>query len=77
MQNVIINGVTYSGVPHISVPLAAGGGNAIFYDTSEATAQAAHVLSGYTAYGSGGKISGAATMPSISQDSTTKVLTIS
>lgn len=77
MQNVIINGATYNGVPHVNIPLAEGGGNATFYDVSDATAGASQILSGYSAYGASGKVSGQATMPTISQDSTTKVLSIS
>lgn len=76
-KNVIINGASYNSVPYVNIPLAAGGGNATFYETSDATAQAANILSGYSAYGASGKISGSATMPTISQDGTTKVLTIS
>lgn len=77
MKNVVINGNSYNSVPYVQIPLAAGGGNATFYETSDATAQAANILSGFTAYGASGKISGSATMPTISQDGTTKVLTIS
>lgn len=76
-KNVIINGATYNAVPNVSIPLAAGGGNAVFYETSDATAEAANILAGYSAYGPSGKINGQATMPTVSQDSTTKVLTIS
>lgn len=76
-KNVIINGSSYNSVPYVSIPLAAGGGNATFYETSDATAQAANILSGFSAYGASGKINGSATMPTISQDGTTKVLTIS
>ena len=76
-KNVIINGASYNSVPYVNIPLAAGGGNATFYETSDATAQAANILTGYSAYGASGKISGSATMPTISQDGTTKVLTIS
>lgn len=76
-KNVIINGASYNAVPYVNIPLAAGGGNATFYETSDATAAAANILYGYTAYGASGKISGQATMPTISQDGTTKVLTIS
>ena len=77
MKNVIINGATYNGVPYVQIPLAEGGGNAVFYDTSDATADAANVLSGYSAYVNGGKVNGQATVPTVSQDSTTKVLSIS
>lgn len=76
-KNVIINGASYNAVPYIQIPLAGQTGNAVFYETSDATAAAANILSGYSAYGASGKISGSATMPTISQDGTTKVLTIS
>lgn len=76
-KNVIINGSSYNNVPYVNIPLAAGGGNATFYETSDATAQAANILSGYSAYGASGKINGQATVPTISQDGTTHVLTIS
>ena len=76
-KNVLINGVTYNAVPHVAIPLAAGGGNAVFYETSDATADAASILAGYSAYTASGKVNGSATMPTVSQDSTTKVLTIS
>ncbi len=76
-KNVIINGASYNAVPYVQIPLAAGGGNAVFYETSDATAAAANILSGYSAYGVSGKLTGTATVPTISQDGTTKVLTIS
>lgn len=76
-KNVLINGASYNAVPYVSIPLAAGGGNATFYETSDATAGASHILTGYTAYGASGKVSGQATMPTITQDGSTKVLTIS
>ena len=76
-KNVTINGSSYNSVPYIQIPLAGQTGNAVFYETSDATAQAANILSGYTAYGANGKVVGQATAANISQDSTTKVLTIS
>lgn len=76
-KNVIINGNSYNNVPYVQIPLSGQTGNAIFYETSDATATAANILTGYSAYGTSGKINGAATMPTISQDSTTHVLTIS
>lgn len=57
MKNVIINGITYSDVPQVSIPLAQGGGNATFYDTTDATASASDILAGKTAY-AGGTVTG-------------------
>lgn len=56
-QNVIINGVTYSNVPSVKIPKS-GGGNATFYDTSDATALGGNILTGKTAYNSSGSVSG-------------------
>jgi len=77
MATITINGTTYNSVPYIQIPKQ-GGGNASFYDTEDATATSAgHILNGYTAYGASGKIEGSATMPTITQDGTSHVLTIS
>lgn len=128
-KNVVINGVTYSNVPEVDIPIS-GGGTAKFMDTSDANATGAQLRNGATAYVDGSKVvgsmteksaqtytpttsdqtinanqflagaqtikgdtnlvgpnivagkaifnvAGTATLPSISQDSTTKVLTIS
>jgi hypothetical protein len=56
-QNVIINGVTYQNVPEVDIPKA-GGGTAKFYDTVGADVTSADLLTGKTAYGSSGSISG-------------------
>lgn len=56
-QNVIINGVTYSNVPEVDIPKS-GGGNATFYDTSNADATAANILTGKVAYGASGSVTG-------------------
>lgn len=57
-QNVIINGVTYSNVPEVDIPIY-GGGTAEFYDTSDATLDNGNkMLSGATAYANGVKYSG-------------------
>lgn len=57
-QNVVINGVTYSSVPEVNIPLV-GGGTAEFIDTSDATlAGSAEMLSGVTAYSNGTKYTG-------------------
>lgn len=76
-KNVIINGSSYNAVPYVSIPLSGGGGNATFYETSDATAAAANIMSGFSAYGASGKVDGQLTVPTISQNGTTKVLTIS
>ena len=76
MANVKINNVTYSAVPSVSIPLASGTGNATFYDTSEANIAPQYVLNGYKGFGANGLVQGTASMPTISQDSSSKILTI-
>lgn len=56
-QNVVINGVTYQSVPEVDIPKS-GGGTAKFYDTSTADVAAVDVLSGKTAFGASGSVSG-------------------
>ena len=56
-QNVIINGVTYANVPEVDIPKS-GGGTAKFYDTAGANVAAADLLTGKTAYGASGSVSG-------------------
>ena len=56
-QNVIINGVTYQSVPEIDIPKS-GGGTAKFYDTTGATASASDILTGKSAFGASGSVSG-------------------
>lgn len=58
-QNVVINGVTYSDVPQVSIPLSGSSGTADFYDTSDATLDSGDkMLSGNTAYADGVKYTG-------------------
>lgn len=58
-QSVKINGVTYSDVPSVAIPLSPGPGNADFYDTSDATLDSGDkMLSGNTAYADGTKYTG-------------------
>ena len=56
-QNVIINGVTYSDVPEVDIPKS-GGGTSKFYDTAGANVAAGDLLSGKTAFGASGSVSG-------------------
>ena len=56
-QNVVINSVTYQNVPEVDIPKS-GGGTAKFYDTSGADISAEHVLTGKTAVGASGSVSG-------------------
>lgn len=57
MANVIINNVTYNDVPSVRIPNTVGGA-AYFYDTTGATAAAGDILTGKSAYGATGSISG-------------------
>ena len=56
-QNVVINSVTYSNVPEVDIPKS-GGGTAKFYDTSGADFAAGNLLTGKTAFGASGSVSG-------------------
>lgn len=71
-QSKIVSGNIKSGVTILGV----SGATAVV-DTSDADATAAQILSGVTAYVNGSKISGQMTAAVISQNSTTKVLSIS
>lgn len=56
-QNVIINGVTYQSVPEVDIPKS-GGGTAKFFDTASADFAGTDLLTGKTAFGSAGSVSG-------------------
>lgn len=75
-QNVVINNVTYQAVPSVSVPKQ-GGGIAQFFDASSTTANAANTLAGVIGCNASGLFEGQLTTVSVSQDATTKVLSIS
>lgn len=71
-QNKIVSGNIRSGVTILGVA-----GSTAVVDTSDADATAATIYNGSTAYVNGTKIIGTMTAAVISQDSTTKVLSIS
>lgn len=56
-QNVVINGVTYQNVPEVDIPKS-GSGTAKFYDTEGADFASGDLLTGKTAYGASGAVSG-------------------
>lgn len=54
-KNVVIRDVTYNSVPSVTIPLAAGGGEAVFTDTSGSTlTSGSQMLSGVTSYDASG-----------------------
>ena len=53
-KTVQINGIVYSDVPSVEIPLSPGPGNAEFFDTSDTTLDGGNkLLDGYTAYSNG------------------------
>ena len=56
-KTVVINGVTYADTPEVDIPIS-GGGTAKFYETSAADVTSADLLTGKTAYGASGQVSG-------------------
>ena len=56
-QNVLINGIQYNGLPFMSAPKASGSGDAVFWDTSEATiANGGQIRNGVKAVGADGTV---------------------
>lgn len=55
--SVIINGVTYTACPEVDIPKS-GGGTAKFFYTGDANAAAGDILTGKSAFGSSGSVSG-------------------
>ena len=76
-KTVSINGISYPDVGSVQIPLSGGNGNATFFETSDASIDASKVLNGYAGYNATGKVVGTLTTPQVSQDSITKVLTVS
>lgn len=57
-KNVVINGVVYSDVPYVNIPLSSGGGNAKFVDTDSGDAAAGDIRNGKKAWVDGNEITG-------------------
>lgn len=55
--SVVVNSVTYANCPEVDIPKS-GGGTAKFYDVTETTVTAAHVLSGDVFIGPSGQDTG-------------------
>ena len=70
-QAKIASGNIKSGVTILGVR-----GSSTVVDTSDAEDAAGHIISGKTAYVGGSKITGSLNTPTVSQDSTTKILSI-
>lgn len=56
-HTIVINGVSYPSTPAIDV-VTSGGTSVLYYDTSDATAEAAHILAGKKGYGPSGEVQG-------------------
>lgn len=57
-KSVVINGVTYSDVPSVSIPLSSGTGNAVFVDTDSGNAVAGDLRNGKKAWVDGSEVTG-------------------
>ena len=76
-QNIVINSVVYSDCGEVDIPKQ-GGGTAKFLDTTlNNGATAGDIKSGKSCFVNSQLVEGSLTTPVISQDQTTKVLSIS
>lgn len=57
-KNVVINGVTYSDVPYVNIPLASGSGSAKFVDTDSGDATTNDIRNGKKAWVDGAEVTG-------------------
>lgn len=57
-KNVIINGVIYSNVPHVDIPLSTGDGSAKFVDTDSGDALAGDIRANKKAWVGGNEVTG-------------------
>ena len=57
-KSVVINGVTYSDVPKVEIPLADGEGEAIFIDTDSGDVKATDIRSGKKGWAQGVEVTG-------------------
>lgn len=60
-KNVVINGVTYSDVPKVEIPLSQGGGDAVFVDTDSGDVKATDIRAGKKGWAQGVEITGTVT----------------
>lgn len=76
-ESVRINGVVYADVPQVEIPKSDGQGDAVFFLTDGDNVAAGDILSGKTAHGAAGAVTG--TMPNngdVSGDIATKAGTV-
>lgn len=57
-KNLVINGVSYTDVPYVEIPLSGGSGNAKFVDTDSGDAATGEILSGRKAWVDGNEVTG-------------------
>lgn len=75
-KTIVIRGVVYADTPALAMKQPNTDERATFFETSDSTVTAATLQSGITAYGPSGKVTGTQTPVIISQDPSTKVVSI-